>query len=58
MEVNPAREDINARLRASESGIEVGLFYRARAEAPFTCFGRVRFVAAADMFYTFRHAAF
>jgi hypothetical protein len=58
MEVNPACEDINVRLRGSATGIEVGLFYRARGQTPFTFLGPARFVGAADMFYRFRYPAF
>ena len=58
MEVNPAREDVNVRLRASETGLGVGLFYRARGQTPFTFLGPARFVGATDTFYRFRYPAF
>lgn len=59
MQVNPAELDRNARLRASDTGLEIGIFFRAnltKNQQTFTFLGRGRFVPAASdgTFYTFR----
>lgn len=55
MQVNPQYPDLNDRLRASKTGLEVGLFFRPRRQRLFKFLGPAGFVSANGNFYTFRY---
>lgn len=62
MQVDPAKDDRNARLRASDTGLAVGIFFRRNltaGQSTFTYLGRGRFVDESGggdaVFYRFQY---